>query len=182
MRYTLDRIGPHGLPLIGHADWNDCLNLNCFSDTPGQSFQTSVGKDGKVAESIFIAGLFVMAAGEMAEITRRWKDRAQSQQPYPTSYTDYERSAKEMERAVWASGWDGNWFRRAYDDSGRPIGSQECKEGQIFIEPQGICIMAGLGLENGECLKALDSVNLVSHFAWDPAPSAGLHPLLSESR
>ncbi len=61
----LDR---HGLPLIGRADWNDCLNLNCFSDTPGQSFQTTTNKEGKVAESVFIAGLFVLAAKEMAEI------------------------------------------------------------------------------------------------------------------
>src|ERR1035438_7436745 len=56
LSYTLERLGPHGLPLIGRADWNDCLNLNCFSDTPGQSFQTTTNKDGKVAESVFIAG------------------------------------------------------------------------------------------------------------------------------
>ena len=71
MEYTLERLGPHGLPLIGRADWNDCLNLNCFSDTPGQSFQTTTSKDGKVAESVFIAGLFVLAASEMQEITKR---------------------------------------------------------------------------------------------------------------
>ena len=58
IQYTLDRLGPHGLPLIGRADWNDCLNLNCFSDIPGESFQTTTGKDGKVAESVFIAALF----------------------------------------------------------------------------------------------------------------------------
>ena len=66
--YTLERLGPHGLPLIGRADWNDCLNLNCFSDTPGQSFQTTTNKDGKVAESVFIAGLFVLAAKELADL------------------------------------------------------------------------------------------------------------------
>ena len=69
--YTLERIGPHGLPLIGRADWNDCLNLNCFSDTPGQSFQTTTNKDGKVAESVFIAGLFVMAGKELAAIAKK---------------------------------------------------------------------------------------------------------------
>ena len=68
LRYTLDRLGPHNLPLIGRADWNDCLNLNCFSDTPGQSFQTTTNKDGKVAESVFIAGLFVLAAKEMIDL------------------------------------------------------------------------------------------------------------------
>ena len=69
IQYTLDRLGPHGLPLIGRADWNDCLNLNCFSDTPGQSFQTTTNKEGKVAESVFIGGLFVLACKEMAGIT-----------------------------------------------------------------------------------------------------------------
>ena len=63
-----------------------------------------------------------------------------------------------MESTVWAAGWDGEWFRRAYDDYGHVLGSKENTEGQIFIEPQGICIMAGLGIENGNALKALDSV------------------------
>ncbi len=74
IQYTLDRLGPNKLPLIGRADWNDCLNLNCFSDTPGQSFQTTTNKDGKVAESVFIAGLFVLACQEMAGINRRMKE------------------------------------------------------------------------------------------------------------
>ena len=55
VRYTLDRLGPHGLPLIGRADWNDCLNLNCFSETSGESFQTTENREGGVAESLFIA-------------------------------------------------------------------------------------------------------------------------------
>ena len=63
-----------------------------------------------------------------------------------------------MEKTVWAAGWDGDWFRRAYDDFGHVLGSKENAEGQIFIEPQGICVMAGLGVENGNAVKALDSV------------------------
>jgi cellobiose phosphorylase len=150
IQYTLRRLGPHGLPLIGRADWNDCLNLNCFSDTPGQSFQTTTNKNGNVAESVFIAGLFVQAAGEMAEIARRhqcWQD-----------VDAYIAAAREIEKAVWAAGWDGEWFRRAYDDFGHPVGSKVCEEGQIFIEPQGICVMGGLGVEDGRAEKALDSV------------------------
>ena len=61
--YTLDRLGPHGLPLIGRADWNDCLNLNCFSNTPGQSFQTTTNKDGKVAESVLSPGCLSLRPG-----------------------------------------------------------------------------------------------------------------------
>ncbi len=150
LQYTLERLGPHGLPLIGRADWNDCLNLNCFSDTPGQSFQTTTNKDGKVAESVFIAGLFVLAAKEMAEIVERldWKKEAGR----------YREAARQMSEVVLLHGWDGEWFRRAYDDAGRPIGSQQCEEGQIFIEPQGMCVLAGIGVESGEAQKALDSV------------------------
>jgi len=162
IQYTLDRLGPHGLPLIGRADWNDCLNLNCFSDTPGQSFQTTTSKDGKVAESVFIAGLFVLACKEMAGLTECWVRSAKcvSELAHAAQRTahDYLSAAAAMEKTIWAHGWDGNWFKRAYDDFGKAIGSQENAEGQIFIEPQGICIMAGLGLDNGSALKTLDSV------------------------
>jgi len=149
IQYTLDRKGPHGLPLIGRADWNDCLNLNCFSDSPGQSFQTTTNKEGKVAESIFIAGLFIIAANEMIEIAKR---RGEKQ-----TADEYQKAIQDIEKTVWAAGWDGEWFRRAYDDFGRPVGSKECSEGQIFIEPQGICVMAGLGIEDGRAKQALDS-------------------------
>jgi cellobiose phosphorylase len=150
IRFTLDRLGPHGLPLIGHADWNDCLNLNCFSDEPGQSFQTTSNKDGKVAESVFIAGLFILAVNEMVDIARRHQGEQEADK--------YAGFAREMEQAIWAAGWDGKWFRRAYDDFGNPVGSAQCDEGKIFIEPQGICVMAGLGVENGRAMQALDSV------------------------
>ncbi|HMK38484.1 MAG TPA: glycosyl transferase, partial [Bacteroidota bacterium] len=151
LRYTLDRLGPHGLPLIGRADWNDCLNLNCFSDTPGQSFQTTTNKDGKVAESVFIGGQFVLAARELAEIARR--------RGLPAEGRSYAESAEAMERTVLSHGWDGEWFLRAYDDAGSKVGSRECEEGKIFIEPQGFCVMAGLGLADGRARKALDSVH-----------------------
>lgn len=158
IQYTVERLGPHGLPLIGRADWNDCLNLNCFSDTPGQSFQTTTNKEGKVAESVFIAGLFVLAAKEMAELTKKLKEEKDFSFNFPISDEDYECHAKTMEETVWKHGWDGEWFRRAYDDFGQVIGSKENEEGKIFIEPQGMCIMAGLGLDNEHAIKALDSV------------------------
>jgi cellobiose phosphorylase len=150
LRYTLDRLGPHKLPLIGRADWNDCLNLNCFSDTPGESFQTTTNKDGKVAESVFIGGLFVLAARELAEIAKR--------RGLSTEVQAYLHAAERMEETVLAQGWDGEWFLRAYDDSGTKVGSRECDEGKIFIEPQGFCVMAGIGLGDGRGRKALDSV------------------------
>ncbi|HUM25504.1 MAG TPA: glycosyl transferase, partial [Anaerolineales bacterium] len=158
IQYTLDRLGPNQLPLIGRADWNDCLNLNCFSDTPGQSFQTTTNKEGKVAESVFIAGLFVLACKEMADLAGKMKEERGDSFVFHLSSDDYLKFATDMESTIWKSGWDGDWFRRAYDDFGHVLGSKENSEGQIFIEPQGICIMAGLGLENGNAAKALDSV------------------------
>ncbi|GAB4495506.1 MAG: glycosyl transferase [Anaerolineales bacterium] len=162
IQYTLNRLGPHGLPLIGRADWNDCLNLNCFSDTPGQSFQTTTNKDGKVAESVFIAGLFVLACREMENIAKHKASNKESairnSQFRVEEPQFYAETARSMEATIWQHGWDGEWFRRAYDDFGRVIGSRENEEGRIFIEPQGICILAGLGLENGNALKALASV------------------------
>ena len=149
--YTLERIGPHGLPLIGRADWNDCLNLNCFSDTPGQSFQTTTNKEGKVAESVFIAGLFVLASKELAAIAIK--------RGLPDEAKYYLAEAAKMEKVIYQHGWDGEWFIRAYNDFGQPIGSKVCKEGKIFIESQGMCIMAGVGLDDGKAKLTLESVN-----------------------
>jgi cellobiose phosphorylase len=148
--YTLGRLGPHRLPLIGRADWNDCLNLNCFSDTPGESFQTTTNKEGKIAESVFIAGLFVLAARELAEIALR--------RGLPTEAGKCRAEADRMEETVRDCGWDGEWFLRAYDDFGKKIGSKECEEGRIFIETQGFCILAGIGVGDGRAQKALASV------------------------
>ncbi len=150
LRYTLERSGPHGLPLIGRADWNDCLNLNCFSDTPGQSFQTTTNKDGVTAESVFIAGLFVLAAEEFAAIAARCGNTAEAE--------SLRNAAAQMSAVTLEHGWDGDWFRRAYDDYGQPVGSKECEEGQIFIEPQGMCVIAGIGAEDGRAARALDAV------------------------
>jgi cellobiose phosphorylase len=151
LQYTLARIGPHGLPLIGRADWNDCLNLNTYSEEPGESFQTANHKEGIVAESIFIAGLFILAAKEMAEIYQALGDHKSAQE----CQTQWEK----MMIAIYQHGWDGKWFLRAYDNNGDKVGSETCEEGKIYIEPQGICIMAGLGLENGMARMALDSVH-----------------------
>ncbi len=150
LRYTLDRLGPHGLPLIGRADWNDCLNLNTFSTTPDESFQTATIEEDEVAESVFIAGLFVLAAQELAAIARRRGSKEEARQ--------YRAAAERMEAAVFDYGWDGEWFLRAYDDLGEKVGSRECEEGQIFVEPQGMCVLAGLGLADGRAASALSSV------------------------
>jgi cellobiose phosphorylase len=147
--HVLDNRGPHELPLIGRADWNDCLNLNCFSEQPDEPFQTTGNRVGKTAESVFIAGLFVHAAPDYADLADALGlvDEARAARE----------AAAEMSRAVLEHAWDGEWFLRAYDFFGDKVGSQECEEGQIFIEPQGYCVMAGIGVEGGQARKALDS-------------------------
>ena len=149
-RYTRTHLGPHGLPLIGRADWNDCLNLNCFSAHPGESFQTTGPSEGPVAESVFIAGMFVKYGRAWAEICRHIGLGSEADEA--------EAAVAEMERRVLSSGWDGAWFRRAYDAFGHVVGGRECEEGQIFIEPQGMCVMAGIGKDSGEAACALKSV------------------------
>ncbi len=153
INYILERLGPHSLPLIGRADWNDCLNLNTFSEEPGESFQTTVTRNGKTAESVLIAGLFVLAAHDMAEIAAAFSQAAGGD-----TSARYVEAAARMEATILKHGWDGAWFLRAYDDASTKIGSHECEEGQIFIEPQGICVMAGIGMESGQAEQALDAV------------------------
>ncbi len=148
--YTVNNLGPHGLPLIGRADWNDCLNLNCFSETPGESFQTTNNKIGRTAESLMIAGMFVLYGEEFARICER-TGRQQTAD-------DARKHIQSMKQAVEQHGWDGEWFLRDYDYDGNKVGSKENDEGQIFIESQGFCVMAGIGHENGMAQKALESV------------------------
>jgi len=150
MAYTRRNRGPHGLPLIGHADWNDCLNLNCFSTTPGESFQLAGDVEGSVAESVMIAGLYCAACRRMEEIYAHLGARDKASQ----ARQDW----REMKAAVDAHGWDGDWFLRAYDAAGNKVGSRECEEGRIFIESQGWCVLGGIGMEDGRALRALDSV------------------------
>ncbi len=145
-----NNLGPHGLPLIGRADWNDCLNLNCFSSEPGESFQTTENKgDGKVAESVFIAGLFVYVGRPYVELLRRTNQIEEANHK--------EQIINEMEEKVLTHGYDGNWFLRAYDAFGNKVGSDELEEGKIFIEPQGMCVMAKIGLDDSKALRALNS-------------------------
>ena len=148
--YTIDHLGPHKLPLIGRADWNDCLNLNCFSNTPGESFQTTANFESGVAESLFIAGMFVGVCPDYEHLCRLygWIEEADAVAAHKQA----------MEQAVLAHGWDGKWFLRAYDAFGNKVGSDECEEGKIYIEPQGFLIMAGVGVKEGYAQTALDSV------------------------
>ena len=151
--HVTDNLGPHGLPLIGRADWNDCLNLNCFSDNPDESFQTTENKtEGSKAESLMIAGLFVAEGKDFAELLAHPAVAAD-----PKYVAKVRSAVAAMETAVKTHGWDGEWFLRAYGYYGDKIGSNENDEGKIFIESQGWCTMARIGADEGLCDKALDA-------------------------
>ena len=148
--YIVNHKGPHDLPLIGRADWNDCLNLNCFSEHPGESFQTFGPSEGPVAESVFIAGMFVKYGEEYAQLCELKGDDAEAARARA--------EVDKMYAAILKDGWDGEWFVRAYDAFSHKVGSKECEEGQIYIEPQGFCVLAGVGVKEGLAEKALNSV------------------------
>jgi len=148
--HVTNNLGPHGLPLIGRADWNDCLNLNCFSNNPDESFQTTENQSGGKAESLMIAGLFVLYGKEFVKLAQQINE--------PQIAESALEEIEKMEKAVLQHGWDGEWFLRAYDFYGNKIGSNENEEGKIFIESQGFCVMAGIGKNDGKAAKALASV------------------------
>ncbi|MBR1651152.1 MAG: glycosyl transferase [Lachnospiraceae bacterium] len=149
--YIVNHKGPHKLPLIGRADWNDCLNLNCHSTQPGESFQTFGPSEGPVAESVFIGGMFVKYGREYADLCKLQGKNDEAERAL--------KEVAEMEKVLLSdAGWDGKWFVRAYDSYGNKVGGAECEEGQIFIEPQGFCVLAGVGVESGQAITALDSV------------------------
>jgi cellobiose phosphorylase len=149
--HVVNNLGPHGLPLIGRADWNDCLNLNCFSNDPNESFQTTENKTtGTKAESLMIAGLYVVYGRDYIDLCKKLGKQQEAARA--------QKHVDEMVVAIKKHGWDGEWFIRAYDYYGRKIGSNENEESKIFIESNGWCTMAGIGMDEGLCAKALQSV------------------------
>lgn len=148
--HVTNNLGPHGLPLIGRADWNDCLNLNCFSKNPDESYQTTENQTGGVAESVMIAGMFVQYGADYADLLQRLDKETEAAQAW--------KAVENMEAAINQHAWDGDWFLRAYDYYGKKIGSQENDEGKIFIESNGFCTMAGIGKNDGRAQQALNAV------------------------
>ncbi len=150
IEFTENNLGPHNLPLIGRADWNDCLNLNCFSSIPGESFQTTSNKESHKAESVFIAGMFIKYGKEFIEIAKHYGKE--------DDVAKTEKYLKLINDAILKDGWDGEWFIRAYDAYSQKIGSKECEDGKIYIESNGFCTYAGVGHELGYGKLALKSV------------------------
>jgi len=107
-------------------------------------------KKGDTAESLMIAGLFVVYGKEYVDLCRYVGKDAEADEA--------QKHVDQMIEAVKVHGWDGDWYLRAYDYYGKKIGSDENEEGKIFVESQGWCTMAEIGKEEGMVEKALDAV------------------------
>ena len=156
--HIVNNLGPHGLPLAMRADWNDCINLSCYSDQPGESFQTytnpkfaAEGGYSKIAESVMVATLFTYVGPNYVEILKHLgkdEDAAKAQA-----------EIDKMKKNVMDSAFDGDWFIRAYDANGEKMGASECEEGKIFIEPQGFAVMSEIGKDEGADIKTLNAID-----------------------
>jgi cellobiose phosphorylase len=97
-----------------------------------------------------IAGQFAYIGEEYAALMNKAGNATESKRAFA--------EVDKMRKVIMDSGYDGAWFIRAYDDFGKKIGSDECEEGKIFIESQGLCVMGKCGIDDGKAIKALDSV------------------------
>lgn len=135
IKFSSENIGPHGLPLSGFADWNDCLNMT--------------GPNCK-AESVFTAQLLIYACREMLEIAEIAKNKNDKK--------EFEKIILQMAQKLNKYAWDGAWWRRAFDDSGSPVGSAKNHEARIFLETQPWAVMAGIS-DQERAQACMDSVH-----------------------
>ncbi|MBU0687717.1 MAG: glycosyl transferase [Candidatus Margulisbacteria bacterium] len=134
IKYTWDNLGKHDLPKSGFADWNDCLNL--------------LGKK-KGAESVLVGMMLVGAADLLSEIAHHIGEKKDQK-----SFLEV---AEEMREQLNDVAWDGDWYKRAFDDKGKPVGSKECKEGKIYLETQAWAVFSNTADQKRgrECMDAV---------------------------
>ncbi len=131
IEFTRKNIGKHGFPLLGFADWNDCVNL-----------QTG-------AESLFTTCLYGKALLEMNELAEFRKD--------PETIAKCKEYYREMKDRFNAHAWDGDWYISYFDWDGSPLGSKQNDAGKIFVHSQAWAIISGFA--TGERMdKTLDSI------------------------
>jgi cyclic beta-1,2-glucan synthetase len=115
-------VGPRGLPLIGTGDWNDGMSR--------------VGAEGR-GESVWLAWFLIATLRSFAEHADAKGDHNES--------LWMRQHADAYAAAVEASGWDGQWYRRAYYDDGTPLGSATSDECRIDSIAQSWSVIAGAG-------------------------------------
>ncbi len=134
LEFTNNNRGPHNIALAGRADWNDTLNLD-------------TGKG--VAESVFTAMLYCRALIEMIEILEFLKKK--------DMIGKYSGMYEDMKKAINDTCWDGEWYKRAFDDNSQPLGSKENKFGKIFINSQSWAVLSKVA-DNGREEISMESV------------------------
>jgi cellobiose phosphorylase len=143
MAYSWDNCGPHGLPKIFKADWNDCMNLDQGKVEAGKMKECR-------SESVMVAQMFVKACRDMQDISR-WSGR-----PADTEF--YRERGDEMAKRIERAAWDGDWYIRAFTEEGAPVGSKAVKKGSIIhLNSQSWSVYSGAAQgEHGRV--AMDSV------------------------
>jgi cellobiose phosphorylase len=134
INFTLTHLGPHDLPKIYFADWNDCLNLT---------------HDKEIAESVMVAQMLVYGAREMARMAEILGKKEEVKK--------YKDIAEEMKKKINKVAWDGNWYIRAFDEDQEPVGSSKNKEGQIYLETQAWGVLSAVA-EKDQAIKCMDAV------------------------
>jgi cellobiose phosphorylase len=130
LKFTRDNTGKHGLPLLGFADWNDCVNLPTG------------------AESLFNAHLYGKAINEMIDLAN-----ALSEKKWVEEYkADYE----IMKARVNEHAWDGEWYVRYFDAEGVSLGSSKNSHGQIYLNGQSWAVISGMATAE-RSKKAMES-------------------------
>jgi cellobiose phosphorylase len=129
------RFGEHGLPLMGSGDWNDGMNL--------------VGMGGK-GESVWLAFFLCEVLTQFAQVAHLQGD---------LSFAECcEEEGLRLRQNIERTGWDGEWYRRAYFDDGTPLGSASNPECQIDSIAQSWSVLSGAGAPE-RALKAMQAVS-----------------------
>jgi cellobiose phosphorylase len=135
LNFTFTDVGKRGLPLIGHADWNDGID--------------AAGKELK-GESVWLAMALVRSyklLSELADFVGH-KNKAQS----------FRDRASLMAQRINEYCWDGNWYLRGFTDFDTVYGSAKNKEGKIFANTQSWAVMSGIASKERQkkLFKAVD--------------------------
>ncbi len=134
MRFTETHLGDHGIPLTFHSDWNDIIG------------KFSVRGRG---ESVFAGQQYAYVLRLMRELAEALGDAAAAEQIAAWRH-------KQL-AALAACAWDGDWWRRGFDDDGNPVGSRQCGFGKIFLNPQSWAVLADCGTDRQRC-RGMDQV------------------------
>ncbi len=113
--------GSHGLPLMGTGDWNDGMD--------------EIGARGR-GESVWL-GFFLL------DVLQRFTGVCAERSEHELVHR-YLNAARELEQSLEAHGWDGAWYRRAFNDDGKPIGSAQSAECQIDLISQAWAVLSGM--------------------------------------